>query len=480
MSNKKALLLGLALSLFTGIAHAADKALIIGVGDYADDRVKDLSGIDLDIAMMVDVAQLMGFERKNILVLEDDKATFRNIADAMLLWINEDLSPDDRVLITFSGHGSSLKDSSGDESGDQKDEVLVLHDAYIKGDYNGMKTIGLLWDEMLGHMLDRIASNNIMVFIDACHSGTPTRTLTEAPAYFGNAEVFPKYVVLPPGDFGVGVSTSLQELGTRDVATKAATDRFVVMSAARDNEAAIGTSRGGIFTTSVYRSIRGAIQANRPITPEQIIINARAFVRANVSPANQYVPQLSGNETRFRRPLATASLANGAASTPGTRWTKLSSTADELIRKHGALQMQTNATDYRIGQAVEISISVPAAGYLNVVTVDSQDNSTVLFPNRYHRDNRVEAGNLRIPTSQMDFTLPASEPVGQTLVVAFLSDRPIDFYESQLGGERDADGKVLGDFAEVSPVATRAISVAPKQRPNSWVRANKLVVSTRK
>ena len=479
MFSKKAVFLGIALSLFAGIAHAADKALILGVGDYANEDVNDLNGIDIDVEMMVSAAQLMGFESQNILVLEDDKATFKNIADAMLLWMNKDLSPDDRVLIYFSGHGTSFEDSTGGEESDQKDEILVLHDAYIKKEYNGVKTFGLLFDDLFGKLLDKVASNNVMVFIDACHSGTPTRSLTQAPTYFGDAEVYPKYVISRPGAPGVGVRVSLPDVGTRDLESKAATDRFVVMSAARDNESAIATSRGSIFTTSVYRSIRNAIQANRKITPEQIINDARAFVRASVPPEKLFIPQLSGNESRFNRPLATASLANGAAATPGTRWTKLSGTADELIRKHGALQMQTNATDYRIGQPVEVSINVPAAGYLNVVTVDSQDNSTVLFPNRYHKDNQVQAGNLRIPTSQMDFTLPASEPAGQTLVVAFLSDRPINFFESQVGGERDADGKFLGDFAEVSPVATRAISVAPKQRPSSWVRANKLVVSTR-
>ena len=129
---------------------------------------------------------------------------------------------------------------------------------------------------------------------------------------------------------------------------------------------------------------------------------------------------------------------------------------------------------------VQISIDVPAEGYLNVVTVDSQDNTVVLFPNRYHKDNRVQAGKLAIPTSRMNFTLPASEPVGQTLVVAFLTDQPVNFYESQVGGQRDAKGDYTGDFAEVSPVATRAISVAPKERPKSWVRANKVVVTTTK
>ena len=103
-----------------------------------------------------------------------------------------------------------------------------------------------------------------------------------------------------------------------------------------------------------------------------------------------YTPQLSGNEQQFRKPLPTASLANGAGNIPGTEWTKLTAMADKYIGQFGALPLATNASTYRIGQDVQISIDVPAEGYLNVVTVDSQDNTVVLFPNRYHKDNRVQ------------------------------------------------------------------------------------------
>lgn len=475
MFSKKAVLFFITISLCSVAAYGADRALIVGVGDYALDSVKDLPGIDLDVDMMVSMAQLMGFERDNIMVLEDEKATFENVVTAMVAWLPKDLGPDDRVLFYFGGHGTLINDVSGDETGDRKDEALVLHDAGIKKEFHGITTVGVLVDELLGQLLDGIPSNNILVFVDACHSGTATRSLTEDPSYFGDSAIYPKFARLRDDvvDAG-GVGQML------DAASKAATDGYVVMSAAQDDESAIATSRGSLFTISVSRSIRKAIQENRPITPERLINEARAFVRANVSPANIYSPQLSGNETKFGTPIPTVSLDNGAADAPGTQWVKLSEMADELSGKYGALQIRTNATDYRIGQDVEISVDVPATGYLNVVTVDSKDNSVVLFPNRYHEDNRVQAGQLRIPTSQMDFTLPVSEPVGQTLVVAFLSDRPISFYESQVGGDRDSNGKYVGDFAEVSPVATRAISVAPKTRPSSWVRANKLVVSTRR
>jgi len=471
MSTRKTIA-ALVLILASATSFAADKALIVAVGEYALDRINDLPGIDLDADMMYSTAQLMGFSRNNIKVLKDEQATYANVADAMLKWLS-DVGPNDRVMIYLGGHGTLIKDYSGDETGDQKDEALVLHDAGIEGEYNGEKTNGIMLDELIGQLLDKIPSNNIMVFVDACHSGTPTRSLTEDPSFFGDSELFPKFANL---ENELDVPPVANKSG--GTVLKSASDRYVVMSAAKDDESAIATSRGSIFTISVAKSIRKAMQSNQPITPEKLITEARTYVRANVSAGKVFSPQLSGNETRFRKPLPVVSLQNGASEAPGTEWTKLSEMVDQLKAKYGAIGMSTNARSYRLGQDVEISVNVPTEGYLNVVTVDSKDNNVVLFPNRYHENNKVSAGNLRIPTSQMDFTLPVSEPLGQTLVVAFLSDRPISFYKSQVGGERDSTGNYIGDFAEVSPAATRAISVVPKERPTSWVRATKVVVST--
>jgi hypothetical protein len=76
------------------------------------------------------------------------------------------------------------------------------------------------------------------------------------------------------------------------------------------------------------------------------------------------------------------------------------------------------------------------------------------------RDNAVSEGKLRIPSDTMAFTLPAAEPLGPTLVAAFVTQDPINFYEQTLD-ERDANGNIIVAFTTLSPVATRAITIAP-------------------
>jgi hypothetical protein len=86
----------------------------------------------------------------------------------------------------------------------------------------------------------------------------------------------------------------------------------------------------------------------------------------------------------------------------------------------------------------------------------------VLYPNQFNTDNAVEEGPFRIPTEEMDFLLPADEPVGPTLVAAFVTQDPINFYTQTLD-ERDKNGNVNVTFTTLSHTATRAIRVAPRK-----------------
>ena len=62
----------------------------------------------------------------------------------------------------------------------------------------------------------------------------------------------------------------------------------------------------------------------------------------------------------------------------------------------------------------------------------------------------------------MSFDLLAAEPLGATLVVAFLSSDPVNFYQETLDN-RDENGNINADFATLSHSATRAIRVAPRK-----------------
>jgi hypothetical protein len=97
-----------------------------------------------------------------------------------------------------------------------------------------------------------------------------------------------------------------------------------------------------------------------------------------------------------------------------------------------------------------------------VVEVDSQDRATVLYPNKYATANEVKAGAFKFPTAEMNFVVRASEPLGPSLVVAFLTDKRVNLLELGIEG-RDAAGRMQETFTEISARATRKLTVEARQ-----------------
>jgi hypothetical protein len=97
-----------------------------------------------------------------------------------------------------------------------------------------------------------------------------------------------------------------------------------------------------------------------------------------------------------------------------------------------------------------------------VVAVDSEDRATVLYPNKYTPSNEVKAGPFRFPTTDMNFVLRAAEPLGPSLVVAFLTEQRVNLLELGIEG-RDAAGQMQQAFTDVSARATRAITIEARE-----------------
>jgi hypothetical protein len=121
-----------------------------------------------------------------------------------------------------------------------------------------------------------------------------------------------------------------------------------------------------------------------------------------------------------------------------------------------------NGTQAHIGDQIVLQVDVPQRGYLNVVTVDSQDRATVLYPNEFNLTNQVQPGKFRIPTPEMHFRVRAAEPTGPSLVVAFLTDKAVNLLDLGVEG-KDSSGKMRQVFTEVNGRGTRALVIESTQ-----------------
>lgn len=447
MRPAMALAVALALALGAGGALAEQRALLVGVGKYSVPGI-DLPGVDLDLERMRDTLHLMGFEDAQIHTLADDQATSRNVIREFRTWLREDVEAQDRVVFYYSGHGSNTPDFDGDES-DGVDEVLVTHDVRRVTKNGKRALVGVVDDDTMATMIAAIPSDNIWIIVDACHSGTVTRDILLENLSLGNKPVFEKsysYEGMPQGG---------QFVFDREFETEGEPN-FVSMSAAGDNEKALGTFSGGIFTIGLSKAIEEAARDASTLTVNELRDKAADYIREHVDESKLHHPQVTGSDRLANGALNIIPLQGGN----GPNRQKLLAMVEEQPSR---FELSANKAVFKVDDPVELSMELPMDGYLNLVTVDSADTATVLFPNQYHSDNAVIRGPFTIPTTRMEFELPASEPLGPTLVVGFLTQDPVNFFENSLD-ERDKDGNINVDFTSMSRVATRAIRVAPKKK----------------
>ena len=345
-------------------AYAEHQALIVGVGDYAHDSVSNLPGIDLDVDMMRDAAQLLGFRADNIRTLLDQQATLTSFRHEVQRLAANTYADDDRVLIYFSGHGTHVPDDNGDEP-DEQDEALVLHDTRVQN--NELRDF--LRDDEFGKLLNAIPSGNVLVLIDACHSGTATKSFRSigergTPKYFRNL-----------GTAYRGGNVRAHSLVPEPRAS------HVLLSEAADNELAQATGQGSAFTLGVSEAVKAARNAGE-LTPAQLKEEAARHIAGTLSdrPDDVHHPQLDG------RP---AMLAKNLFFRPQSAIGPTLRKAEELAASLANMDFTAPKTELRVGEKLVLSLELPHDGYLNVLNVNPNDEAVVLFPNAHHRDNRV-------------------------------------------------------------------------------------------
>ncbi len=221
-------------------AQGEDRALLVGVGRYAQLDAK-LNGVSLDIQMMTEFARILGFERDAIKVLEHEDASTHKVLAAVENWLIRGVGPEDRVLFYFSGHGSQIPDVSKDED-DAFDEVLLLYDAAIKQQERHATLTGVLVDDVFSAMLARMNSRNIFVILDACHSGSATRSLSLNPRSFSVNGAQVKFFSYSAYMEAAGGRGRFDVMEPRNPGT--ADDNYVVLTACRDDEKTVAAGPG--------------------------------------------------------------------------------------------------------------------------------------------------------------------------------------------------------------------------------------------
>jgi len=125
------------------------------------DVLTDLPCCSSDANYMMGLMQKLGFDDSKIFV--NEKATTKNLI-AKVKSCSKKLKKGDLLVITYSGHGSQMHDFNKDEQG-KEDGTWCFYDRQ-------------LIDDELRHLWGLFKKGtNILVILDACHSGTSFKAL---------------------------------------------------------------------------------------------------------------------------------------------------------------------------------------------------------------------------------------------------------------------------------------------------------------
>ena len=206
-------------------------ALVVGINAYPTPKLSDLAGCVNDAERMrALLVGKFGFPAQNVLVLTNERATREGILAALQNHLIANAERDDIVVFHYSGHGSQMKDVSGDET-DGLDETIVPHDSRQEGVFD-------INDDELNDVLEQLLgkTRNVTLILDSCHSGTGVRAA-------GRVRAAPADDRMPPD-----VPTVMAAGGTRGDAEstlRRASLDYVLLSAARSDQLAYETEVDG-------------------------------------------------------------------------------------------------------------------------------------------------------------------------------------------------------------------------------------------
>lgn len=173
--------------LFATFFHYSEaqtkRALIIAIGDYPDPDKNGWRPINAlnDVPLVQNALLKQNFAAGNINIITDSAATKKGIEKALDKLILS-AGKGDVVVIHISSHGQQLEDDNVNEEADGLDEAIVPYGAVYSIDKSIYSKVaaGYFRDDLFGEKVTQLRNKlgktgDLLVTIDACHSGSGTR-----------------------------------------------------------------------------------------------------------------------------------------------------------------------------------------------------------------------------------------------------------------------------------------------------------------
>ena len=139
--------------------YSKSHALIIGIDKYQFASPLACARSDAEGVANI-LIERFGFQREDVILLKDEAATSQGIRRAFLGFANDvTVSPDDRILLFFAGHGHTVAGRRG--------EIGFL--VPVDGNPDDLSTL-IRWDDLTKNA-ELISAKHVLFLMDACYGG---------------------------------------------------------------------------------------------------------------------------------------------------------------------------------------------------------------------------------------------------------------------------------------------------------------------
>ncbi|HWJ34362.1 MAG TPA: caspase family protein [Steroidobacteraceae bacterium] len=411
----------------------SNHALIITVSEY---QRSPLPGVLTDRKLANELARRFGVPPQNIVELSEQQVTREGLKQA-LASMNQLTMPGDKLYVYFSGHGARFFSKATG----QCTESIVMQDMHV------------VTNAEFANMLKPLSAktDKTIVMLDSCHSGgvahaAGTRALTplkQRPKYSAEASS-------PECSLAVNLGSFSQ---ARGVDLNTTDNNLVILAAARNNEVAWDTSKGGALTYNFEQCLGGGatdsdhsgslsmqeltecIQARLDKTQED-----SARQHATLVGNSALVPAFGDAPLSGAAPIAVDTLAtlNDIYNQRDDRWDVQATVAQPTLK---------------IGANLALSVRSQRDGFVYLFYQGTQPGSFyLLFPNQLDSNNRV-AANQEMQLPRPDWNVTALGPRGTDHLMVMVTETARDFSTLALPAEYVSQA---GPFEKIQSTAAAA------------------------
>jgi Caspase domain/Domain of unknown function (DUF4384) len=437
----------------------SNHALIITVSEYAR---SPLPGVLNDRKLGIELARRFGVPPENIVELSEQQVTRDGLKEAFES-MNQAMLPGDKLYVYFSGHGARyLNKATG-----QCTESIVMQD---------MKVVSNTEFAAMIKPLSAKADKTI-VMLDSCHSGGVAAVAgTRAIGMDQMRAKFSPEASSPQCSAAVNEGTFS---AARGIDFQTTDHNLVILAAARNNEVAWDTSKGGAMTYNFEQCLDGgAVDADHSgsLSMQEITDCVQARLDKTQETAARQHATLAGNSGLVpsmadavpgapAAPTPNAAPALGAAAPAATPTTAsappdiVAALTDIYNQRDDRWEVDASSPSpkLKIGSNLNLSIRSKRDGYVYVFyRGTTPDSFYLLFPNQLDSGNSIGA-NQEMKLPRKDWSVSALGPKGTDHLMIMVTETPRDFSSLALPAQYVSQS---GPFEKIQPTAAAVASIS--------------------